>query len=152
MICENTVRKYCCEDISLIENYQEAINSNETWDCHHKLETELNLSVQELINTNRYYGVKAKDLIFMPHREHVSLHNKGVSRTGYKFSEETKARLKGRTSNSKGYKWTDEQRKKGSDARKKRYNWLTPTGEIISMTWTQCKRYHPDWKLIEESF
>lgn len=139
MICENTVRKYCCEDISLIENYQEAINDKEqTWDCHHRLETELNLSVQELKNTNRYYGVKAKDLIFITHQEHISLHSK--------------VRLKGRTSNSKGYKWTDEQRKKGSDARKKRYNWLTSTGEIISMTWTQCKRYHPDWKLIEESF
>ena len=31
------VKKFCNEDISLIENYNKAISdSNQTWDCHHR--------------------------------------------------------------------------------------------------------------------
>ena len=33
MICKVHVKDFCCEDISLIENYDKAINSNEIWDC-----------------------------------------------------------------------------------------------------------------------
>ena len=66
MINEKNVKRYCCEDISLIENYQDAINDKErTWDCHHRLETDLCLSTQELIDSNRYWKVEAKYLIFL---------------------------------------------------------------------------------------
>lgn len=34
----NLIFKYCDGDISLIENYKEAVNSKEKWDCHHRLE------------------------------------------------------------------------------------------------------------------
>lgn len=35
-----SVYKYCKDDPSLIENYDEAINSTEIYDCHHRLETD----------------------------------------------------------------------------------------------------------------
>ena len=38
MICENKAKWFCCEDISLIENYYEAVNSPEVYACHHKRE------------------------------------------------------------------------------------------------------------------
>ena len=32
MICEKRVKQFCCEDPSLIDNYQEAINdTTQTW-------------------------------------------------------------------------------------------------------------------------
>ena len=37
MICEHYARKFCCEDISLIENYALAVaDTTQTWDCHHR--------------------------------------------------------------------------------------------------------------------
>ena len=69
------VKKYCCEDISLIENYEKAINdTTQTWDCHHRLEIELDKSVQELIDLGLYYDRPAKELIFLTHSEHAVLH------------------------------------------------------------------------------
>lgn len=77
---------FCEDDISLIENYEQAINdTTQTWDCHHRLETDFGLSQKELIDSNRYFNVSAKDLIFITHAEHTILH-----RTGKKQSEETK--------------------------------------------------------------
>lgn len=70
------VSKFCCDDICLIENYHEAINDlNQTWDCHHKKEIELNLSVQELKDIGRYYNVPASELIFLTKSEHIKLHS-----------------------------------------------------------------------------
>lgn len=38
MICKE-VHKFCCEDISKIENYEKAIvDVTQTWHCHHRLE------------------------------------------------------------------------------------------------------------------
>ena len=74
MICERTVKNFCCEDISLIENYERAINSPERWDCHHRLETELGLSRQELKDLNLYLNRPANELIFLTRKEHVILH------------------------------------------------------------------------------
>ena len=76
MINEYFVKRYCSEDISLIENYYNAINSPEKWDCHHKNEILLSKSVNELKSLNMYYNVQAKDLIFLTHKEHISLHKK----------------------------------------------------------------------------
>ena len=36
MICKYNVKKYSRDDISKIENYEQAINDKENkWDCHH---------------------------------------------------------------------------------------------------------------------
>lgn len=76
--------KFCCEDIRLIENYNKAVNDPEIWDCHHRLESDLGLSRDELKEQNRYFKVPASELIFLTHAEHTSLH-----KTGIRYSEET---------------------------------------------------------------
>lgn len=87
----------CCEDISLIENYDKMIkdeNNKYGWVCHHKLEIELNKSRQELKDLNLYYHRPASELIFLPYSEHSKLHNTGNHyNNGRKCSEETKKKL-----------------------------------------------------------
>ncbi len=66
---------YCCEDISLIENYYKAIaDKTQIWICHHRLETELDLSKQELIEMGLYFYRPASELILVTKSEHNSLH------------------------------------------------------------------------------
>lgn len=78
MICFETVTKYCKDDISLIENYEEALHSSETYDCHHRLEIQNGkiVSVEELKQQGLYFLRPASELIFLPHKEHVSIHGK----------------------------------------------------------------------------
>lgn len=39
MINEDKVENFCCEDFSLIENYDKAVADKEqVWHCHHRLE------------------------------------------------------------------------------------------------------------------
>ena len=42
MINEAQAKKYCYEDISKIENYDEAVNSAVKWECHHRNEILMN--------------------------------------------------------------------------------------------------------------
>ena len=77
MICIDTVIKYCKDDLSLIENYEEALNSPETWHCHHRLETDLNVSKQYLIDHDLYLNRPASELIFLTPSEHSKLHSAG---------------------------------------------------------------------------
>ena len=83
MINKENLIRYCCEEISNIEGYEEAIASNKIFDCHHKLETHnsdgerrtVNLTKQELIALGMYYNRPASELILLPHGEHTILHN-----------------------------------------------------------------------------
>ena len=156
MICENTVRKYCCEDISLIENYYEAVNDKtQTWHCHHRLEIQDNISysVREMIEMKIYYDRPAKELIFVTKSMHRSLHNKTLRLCGEKhpmygkhFSENARKNMS--ISHIGQYAWN-----KGKSGLKrkpnKRFKWITSTGEIVEMCKGTAHRYHPDWKLIE---
>ena len=91
MIC-SSVLKFCKGDISLIENYDEAINSEEMWDCHHKLAIELHKTREELKEMGLYYNRPASELIFLTHSEHsiihklngVKLHKDNVTKEGRK--------------------------------------------------------------------
>ena len=71
-------KKYCCEDISLIENYNEAINdSKNKWELHHKLEIQngkLVYTKKDLIDLNLYWNRPASELIFLTRKEHKALH------------------------------------------------------------------------------
>lgn len=81
MIGKQTIKKYCCEDISLIENFDIAVNSPDKWDCHHRKEIENGriVSVKELKEQGLYYNRPAEELIFLSKIEHMSLHHKGKS-------------------------------------------------------------------------
>ena len=147
MINIKRVLKYCKEDISLIENYKQALeDTTQTWDCHHRLEIDLNVSKQYLIDNNLYYNRPVSELIFLTHTEHLCLHNKhkqsdeirnkisesmkGKNKgkipwnAGLKncFSEETRKKksesMKGK---NKGRKFSEETRKKMSEAAKRRW-------------------------------
>ena len=96
MINEYCAKKFCCEDISLIENYALAVaDTTQTWDCHHRGEILPcgRYEVKDLKKFGLYYKRPANELIFLPHDEHISLHHKGVPRPylkGVPLSEEHK--------------------------------------------------------------
>lgn len=76
MIKQGTIdaaNKFCCEDISKIEGYNEAVNSEKRYCCHHK--KGLNISREELIQKGLYYNRPASELIFLSISEHIILHN-----------------------------------------------------------------------------
>ena len=135
MINTEGVNLYCNGDITLIENYYEAINdSNETWICHHKLEIELQLFSYELIKKNLYFNRPPEELMFIKRNDHMKLHaSKHNSFKNKHHTQETKnkinnTKLKNETwpSGEKNpmYKhvWTEEQRKHASEAANKRDN------------------------------
>ena len=79
MICEETAKKYCCEDLSLIENYDKAIaDTTQTWICHHILGEQYDSKY--LIDNNLYENRPASEFRFVTLAEHNSLHFKGVQR------------------------------------------------------------------------
>ena len=115
MICENNVKRFCCEDISLIENYGIAVNSPERWECHHR--NGKNVSAKELREQGLYYSRPASELIFLTHSQHRSLHHKGK-----KTSAEARQRMseakKCENNPNYGKEFSEEHRRKLSEARK----------------------------------
>ena len=78
MINEKQARKYCYEDLSLIENYAEAVaDQARTWDLHHKNEIIMNCGLKQLVAKGAYYDRPARELVFLTHAEHLRLHNIG---------------------------------------------------------------------------
>ena len=113
MISGNCLR-FCKGDISKIENYLEAINSDLLYDCHHRLEISPcgnKVSAKWLKEHNLYYNRPAEELIFIEHGEHSRMHMKGRDSTekqrqncsyaqkfskrfeGHKHSEESKSKI-----------------------------------------------------------
>lgn len=93
MININCVQNYCCEDISLIENYALAISDDKKWVCHHRLEIVdgKSISINELKDKKLYYHRPASELIFMRDDEHRRLHNSNLrSETKIKISNASK--------------------------------------------------------------
>lgn len=157
MINFNKVKRFCCEDISLIENYNEALNDiNETWHCHHRLEIQNNkvIKVAELIKQNLYFKRPASELIFLREAEHRSIHAIKIFK-GRKKSEleiqKIKDSKKGSIPWNKGKTeiYSEETRQKMKESRKLKFKWEDPTGEIHIMCKCNARRYHQDWKLIE---
>ena len=72
MIYLKNVKKFCKDDISLIENYDKAIADTKTWVCHHRREAIY--SAKELIEIGEYYNRPACELIFLTITEHRRLH------------------------------------------------------------------------------
>ena len=140
-------KKYCI-DVENIENYEIAVNSEEVWNCHHRLETHtsdgerrlVDITKEELIALNMYYNRPAEELIFLTTKEHNSLHHKGkvAWNKGKPLSEETKrkmsAALKGRPAWNKEKHHSDESKAKVSKANKGRYkgkHWKLVDGKRV---------------------
>ena len=138
--------EYFCDDIENVENYEIAKADNFVlWDCHHRLETHtsdgdrrlVDITKKELIALDMYYHRPASELIFMPRKNHLSLHNSGKhltdetkhkmseARKCKKHSEETRKKL---SEVHKGHSTPEETRKKISEANK------------VSMKGNQCHK------------
>lgn len=114
------ITRYCNEDMSNIENYEIAVNSELLYDCHHRLELEdengikrdTPFSIKELKTINLYYHRPASELIFIEHSEHTRLHHKGKH-----MSEESKKKISEAARNI-----SEETRQKMSNARKGKHH------------------------------
>ena len=87
MINTKMAKIYCSEDISLIENYQEAIADEERmWDIHHRRECDENgrtlFTSKQLIDMNLYFNRPASELIFVTRAMHWKLHREMLKNTG----------------------------------------------------------------------
>lgn len=113
MISIKQAHKFCRDDISKIENYEEAVNDKtQTWHIHHRLELTLDgefaLSLEQLKMHNMYYHRPYYELIFLTPAEHRRIHNIGQSEdtrnkricslNGHVVSDETKRKLSEATS------------------------------------------------------
>lgn len=119
MIHIYNVTRFCCEDISLIENYNEAINSNETYHCHHRNEIVDGVvySVKYLKDNGLYYDRPASELIFLSPSDHIKIHNSGKTHPmfGKHISDLHKKKL---SETHKGKIVSEETRRKHSEAMK----------------------------------
>ena len=77
------IEKYCCEDLSQIENYEVAISDKDNvWVLHHRREThdkdgkvlKAAIPMKELKLQGLYFGRPASELIFMRESDHQKLH------------------------------------------------------------------------------
>lgn len=120
MICENSAKSYCKDDISLIENYDKAIaDKTQVWQCHHRRETIY--SVKDLQDIGEYYNRPACELIFLTPVDHRRLHNLGKpsGMKGKQHSAETRKKM---SEAHKGRTFSEETRKKLSEAHKGKHH------------------------------
>lgn len=80
---------YCCEDISLIENYHQAIADKEKmWDIHHRRECDENgktlFTSKQLKEMNLYENRPASELIFVTRSMHNKIHRERSVKAGKK--------------------------------------------------------------------
>lgn len=125
MISKTQPKKFCCEDIRKIENYDKAMaDTTQVWHCHHRLEVQgqFTNSAALLKRCGMYYNVPASQLIFLTPTEHLKLHNVGINNPniGRLHSEETRKKM---SEAHKGKHHAEEARRKMSEAHKgKRYS------------------------------
>ncbi len=120
MIAETNAKKYCKEDISLIENYAEALaDTTQMWLCHHRnAEPFTGFSRDDLKKMNMLYNRPASELKFVTPKEHIQIHSPHASssgRTGKTNSAEHNAAI---SKANKGRKFSAEHRAKLSAAKK----------------------------------
>ena len=122
MINEQCARKFCCEDIRLIENYALAIaDTTQTWFCHHILGEQY--SRKYLIDNNLYENRPACELRFMTKAEHSALHNT-LNKKGVPLSEANKKAI---SDALKGVPKSEEHKQKLS----KKILQFTKSGEFV---------------------
>lgn len=121
MINEKEARRYCSDDISLIQNYQQAIeDQTQVWHCHHRLQFqgEFHNSAKLLKKCGMYKNVPAWQLIFLKPEIHDSMHGKWnfyniakgfCGRKGIPLSKEHRQKL---SQSLMGHEVSDESREK----------------------------------------
>ena len=87
MINAYKAKRYCSEDVSLIENYHQAISDEErTWDIHHRRECDSEgrtlFTGKQLIDMGLYFKRPASELIFVTRSMHRKLHREMCSKGG----------------------------------------------------------------------
>ena len=91
MINEYNAKRFCSEDISLIENYHEAIaDQTKMWDTHHRRECDENgrtlFTKKQLIEMKLYFNRPAEELVFVTKSMHNKLHRERSVKGGKKNS------------------------------------------------------------------
>ena len=79
MINEINAKRFCSEEISLIENYHEAIADEErTWEIHHRRECDSEgrtlFTKKQLIDMGLYFKRPASELVFVTRSMHKKRH------------------------------------------------------------------------------
>ena len=87
MINEKQAKRYCCEEISIIENYNQAIaDQKRMWDVHHRRECDSEgrtlFTKKQLIEMNLYLKRPASELIFVTRSMHWKLHKEMYANRG----------------------------------------------------------------------
>ena len=87
MINARNAKLFCSEDVSLIENYNQAIADEErVWDVHHRRECDSEgrtlFTKKQLIEMNLYFKRPASELIFVTRSMHRKLHREICSNGG----------------------------------------------------------------------
>ena len=87
MINEKMAKRYCSEDIALIENYKEAIaDKNKVWDIHHRRESDSEgrtlFTRKQLKEMGLYFNRPASELMFVTRSTHRKLHREMLEKRG----------------------------------------------------------------------
>lgn len=146
MISYTQAKKYCGEDISLIENYEAAAtDTSEIWDIHHKREITDNKSKRQLIKDGLYYGVPACELVFLTRAEHIRIHQ--IERMK---AEENRIKLskqaKGENNPMYGHQRSDETKEKISNTRINRIK-----AGLIKVDTSSCHTDEANRKISEKA-
>ena len=120
MINEINAKKFCKDDISLIENYDKAIaDTTQTWECHHRRETIYSRS--GLKEIDEYYNRPACELIFLTPADHRRLHKLGKP-TWIKGKQHSVEARKKMSKARKGKRFSESHKKKMSEAHKGKHH------------------------------
>ena len=90
MLNEYKAKRYCSDEISLIENYHEAIADEErTWQIHHRRESDSEgrtlFTHKQLKDMGLYFNRPAAELIFVTKSMHCKLHREIYEKRGKKY-------------------------------------------------------------------
>ena len=93
MINEHNAKRFCSEDISLIENYHQAISDEKRmWDIHHRRECDSEgrtlFTKKQLKEMGLYFKRPASELIFVTRSMHWKLHREKCSKPILQFTKD----------------------------------------------------------------
>ena len=139
------VRKYCRKIYHhLIENYEEAMNSEEMYICHHRKEITEDgrnaFTADELIDLGEYYHRPPEELIFLTKSAHKALHMAANNKDNGVTIEHKREKAKLRSR-----RWRENHREEVNQKSRERY---ANNAEYRKTRAEQHKIWineHPDW-------